>query len=284
MEIMKASELKMVAGKPIVLAIPPCMNAADALSYYNSDHTIVAVLECIHSYDQGITAYHNMMGYCFDTKKYGVLMISTGDVGIISNIAKAVGYTYMLVPAGWDAGRVNAPENVPLLTTNGSTMKDVIQEMWGYVRFPVFSEMAQHRLNRDISAFVVEQFNGRPLQVDTTNICLDNEGRAILRTVDPVVDLSTPEGKEKFSEEFGVSLRETEYMAYVGSDFVTLSKKDARAIADLLDKVVEESGGDDVKAFGEKGISYERLHDRLTGLLYNSAIEANFKKEESSNV
>ena len=265
-----------------MLAIPPCMNVGAAIEYYDNDSTIAVVLEGVHDYQQAANAYDEMFNHCFATGKYGVLLICTGDVDIIDQLGKEIGCTYMLVPTGWDISSVRIPEHATGLEADSDDMRDIIQSMWGYVRFPVFKDKAKaEKVAQYIDAATNDIIRGDCLK--QYDMCLDHHGRAIIRTVNPVIDTTTTSGKEHFAKVAGISMHEIEYAAYVGVDFVILSKEDARAIADLLDQVVEERGGDDVKAFGDKGISYERLHDRLTGLLYDSSINTNSKKEEHDN-
>ena len=57
--------------------------------------------------------------------------------------------------------------------------------------------------------------------------------------------------------------------AFADCDFITLDKKDAEAIMRWLDEYCSSKfEGDDIKAFGDMAISYERLHDALEGVLY----------------
>lgn len=63
--------------------------------------------------------------------------------------------------------------------------------------------------------------------------------------------------------------------AYQGVDFITLSKKDAQNIADMLFQLCEShpSATDKqvepvVQVFPDKGVSFERLLDRLDGEFY----------------
>lgn len=75
--------------------------------------------------------------------------------------------------------------------------------------------------------------------------------------------------------------RSTEYLiknglkgndAYKDADFIILSKSDAQNIVDMLNEAIlkleDENHKDDIGVFGDKAISYERLIDRLDGLLY----------------
>lgn len=60
--------------------------------------------------------------------------------------------------------------------------------------------------------------------------------------------------------------------AYKDVDFIMLSKSDAQNIVDMLNEAIlkleDENHKDDIGVFGDKAISYERLIDRLDGLLY----------------
>lgn len=61
--------------------------------------------------------------------------------------------------------------------------------------------------------------------------------------------------------------------AYENVDFILLSKEDAQNIIDMLNEAIlkleDDDHKDDIGVFGEKAISYERLIDRLDGLLYS---------------
>ena len=66
-----------------------------------------------------------------------------------------------------------------------------------------------------------------------------------------------------------------EYDAYKDFPFILLEKKDADALVEILDECIQKLApdatvDDDIKAFGEKAISYdERLTDRVDGLIYS---------------
>lgn len=58
-------------------------------------------------------------------------------------------------------------------------------------------------------------------------------------------------------------------LAYLGSDEITLPYDDAMRCYLLLEKFNQEHGGNDVETFGDNGISFERLYDRISGQVYH---------------
>lgn len=63
--------------------------------------------------------------------------------------------------------------------------------------------------------------------------------------------------------------------AYQDCSFITLDKDDAINIVHMLNEAIikldpspEIQGDDDIRVFGDKAISYERLIDRCDGLIY----------------
>ena len=87
---------------------------------------------------------------------------------------------------------------------------------------------------------------------------VDSHGRVILYSEPQMVN------------EFGITVNGNNG-AYKDCPFVTLDKEDASAVVDICNSFLPESG-DDVEAFGDKAISYERLIDRVDGLYYPAAI------------
>lgn len=127
-------------------------------------------------------------------------------------------------------------------------------------------------INYHMSEYLRKEVPGQ-INWDTCVFTIDSHGRAIIRTADPINDLDCsfvqPNGLFDYAHALTISPLMAAATAYkgVGADFITLSKEDAAAILRILDKIVEDVG-DDVTAFGDDGISYERLHDRMSGLLY----------------
>lgn len=56
--------------------------------------------------------------------------------------------------------------------------------------------------------------------------------------------------------------------AYKDCDFVTISKDDAKNICSMIKDTLTKEGKSDIEVFGDKAISFERLYDRIDGLIY----------------
>lgn len=85
---------------------------------------------------------------------------------------------------------------------------------------------------------------------------------------------SKPQKEEDIITFLGEDSRDTMRKAYSNCDFVTLAKEDAQNIIDMLNEAILklESGtrtDNDLEVFGNKAISYERLIDRVDGLIYD---------------
>lgn len=60
----------------------------------------------------------------------------------------------------------------------------------------------------------------------------------------------------------------TDYLNY-RAKHVTLDRKDAKNLYDLMQESLDEKGATDYQAFGDRGISFERLYDALVGDMYS---------------
>lgn len=63
-------------------------------------------------------------------------------------------------------------------------------------------------------------------------------------------------------------------IAFNNSDIISMNRKDAENILDMLNEAIDRLGrrteNDDNDVFGDRAISYERLIDALEGLIYSS--------------
>lgn len=66
----------------------------------------------------------------------------------------------------------------------------------------------------------------------------------------------------------GVDFMTAGSFAFCDSDHMILDRSDAKAIYEILEDQVTESGMSDAELFGDKGISFERLYDSLQGDIY----------------
>ena len=62
-------------------------------------------------------------------------------------------------------------------------------------------------------------------------------------------------------------------IAFLGSDYITIRRKDAKNILDILECIITDTGKSDKELWGEKGISFERLYDRYNGMIYERALD-----------
>lgn len=120
-------------------------------------------------------------------------------------------------------------------------------------------------------------------------VTLDSKGHIVCRSADPIDALDDYDDPSTnfdklydMAQKIGISVRETDSIAYGGgADFITLSREDAEVLYKLLCEVVEERGGEDVNALGMEGsLSYERLYDRISGMLYPAHEIMHFQKKD----
>lgn len=97
---------------------------------------------------------------------------------------------------------------------------------------------------------------------------VDSYGHFVLRSKDEISDKML----YKMFRKAHIGKHDANYMACAGQDacddVVVLNHDDALAIIRILNKCLEESGKSDVEAFGNDGISYERLCDIADHVIY----------------
>lgn len=275
MNKIKIEEMRPAAGEPIVLAIAPCENVRDVQDYFACDGSILVNLSGL---------LHDVNVYDFDRiaklkrlnpDKIIIDLVCTGSTAFVRELMKkSEAPVYMLAPGSANVDDlVDSPEFDGIsVIADGRDLRTSILAIFGWAKFPVFTPAREMEVREALVNYINKHTPWVGPAMTTT---IDDRGHAISRSDDPIVDLKNWDDVKDFAKAIGVSMREAEYVAFAGVNYVTFGKDDARAVATLLDQVVEERGGDDVKALGDDGISYERLHDRLTGLLYDTGIAIN---------
>lgn len=94
---------------------------------------------------------------------------------------------------------------------------------------------------------------------------LDAHGHLVLRTKEPI-DLET---RKNLIESSTIPLEWINAVAYLGTKIITLPLEDARTIYRILGEKIMEYGSSS-EAFGESGISCERLLDCINGTIYRT--------------
>lgn len=177
-----------------------------------------------------------------------------------------------------NADTVRRYENYEYVKVIYNTYPDLIglcMAMFGWTKFPVLSDKKLKAVNAKIKE-LYRDVVAKAIVDGNYEIGFDCNGNLIISLANVAGKDYTAEQYAELAEKLDISCRELEYIAYAGLDFVTLNKHDARACANALDRVVADKGSDDVSALGmDESLAYERLHDRLTWLLYYANISMN---------